>query len=364
MNNLIQTEYMPDIVSPPGETLQEILEERGMTQVELAERTGRPIKTISEIIKAKTAITTETALQLEKVLGVPARFWINRERNYQEWIAREADREELEKHISWIENFPIREMVRLGWIKKLNDSISQLVEILHFFSIASPDQWKPIWEGASVNYRRSPAYAADPYIASVWLRQGELEAQQIQCAPYDVSKFRIALIKIRSLTTRDPEEFVPVMTQLCAEAGVAVVFIHELPRLGTSGATRWLTPTKAMIQLSLLYKRDDQLWFTFFHEAGHILKHGKKDVFLEGKGVAGDKEDEANQFAADFLIPPSEYRNFNPKGRHFSEADVVEFANRLGIAPGIVVGRLQHDKYLPVTHLQYLKRPLAWSGDD
>src|SRR5271157_5474234 len=147
MSNLIQTEYTPDVVSPPGETLQEVLEERGMTQVELAERTGRPIKTISEIINAKTAITTETALQLEKVLGVAARFWINRERNYQEWTAREVERRELEKQISWKENFPIREMVKLGWIKKSDDAVMQLVEILRFFSIASPDQWSSVWEG-------------------------------------------------------------------------------------------------------------------------------------------------------------------------------------------------------------------------
>ena len=363
MSNSIHTEYMPDVVSPPGETLLEMLEERGMSQSELAERTGRPIKTISEIINGKTAITTETALQFEKVLGVPARFWINRERNYQEWKAREAEREEFEHHISWMKNFPIREMVKLGWINKFDDAITQMIEVLRFFGIASPDQWTTVWEGTAVNYRRSPAYAADPYIASVWLRQGEIEAQDIYCDPYDSNKFREALTEIRSLTTRNPEEFVPAITQLCAKAGVAVVFIHELPRLRTSGATRWLTSSKALIQLSLLYKRDDQLWFTFFHEAGHILKHGKKDVFLEGAGIEDEKEEEANRFGADVLIPPSEYRKFTPSGNHFSEADVIQFARQIGIAPGIVVGRLQHDGYLPRTHLNHLKRPLAWADD-
>ena len=363
MNKIIQNEYYPDVVSAPGETLLEILEEREMTQVGLAERTGRPIKTISEIINGKTAITTETALQFEKVLGVPAGFWINRERNYREWKAREAERVELEKCLPWMKYFPIRNMIRMGWIKKFDDDITQLIELLSFFSIASPEQWKPIWETANVNYRRSPAYAADRYIASAWLRKGELEAQQIQCAPYDATRFRTALSKIRSLTTSGPEEFVPAMTKLCAEAGVAVVFVHELPRLQTSGATRWLTPTKAMIQLSLLYKRDDQLWFTFFHEAGHILFHGKRDIFLEGTGVEDDKEDEANQFAADTLISPAEYRRFNPRKEHFSAAEVNDFAEQIGIAPGIVVGRLQHDKYLPITHLNGLKHPLTWVED-
>ena len=118
-----------------------------------------------------------------------------------------------------------------------------------------------------------------------------------------------------------------------------------------------------MIQLSLLYKRDDQLWFTFFHEAGHILLHGKRDIFLEGTGIGDDKEDDANQFAADTLISPAEYRRFNPRKEHFSAAEVNDFAEQIGIAPGIVVGRLQHDKYLPITHLNGLKRPLTWADD-
>lgn len=363
MSNLIRTEYMPDVVSPPGETLLEMLEERQMSQVEFAERSGRPVKTISEIINGKSAITTETALQFEKVLGVSARFWLNREQDYQEWKARASEHKKLEKYVSWIRNFPIRDMVKLRWIAQFDDEVTQLIEVLRFFGIASPEQWSSIWQETAVAYRRSPKYSFDPHITSVWLRQGEINAHEIECAPYDANKFREALHEIRLLTTRDPEEFVPAMTQLCADAGVAVVFVHELPRLKTSGATRWLSPTKAMIQLSLLYKRDDSLWFTFFHESGHIIKHGKKDIFLEGAGVEDEKENEANTFAADILIPPSDYRGFKPRGYHFSESEVIEFAKRIGIAPGIVVGRLQYDKRIARTHLNPLKRTLTWAND-
>ncbi len=122
-----RNQYSPDFITPPGETLQETLESLGMTQVELAERTGRPIKTISEIINAKTAITTETALQLEKVLGVPARFWINLERNYREFLARKADRQILEADLSWLEKFPIRAMSLMGWIRLFDDPFEQSV---------------------------------------------------------------------------------------------------------------------------------------------------------------------------------------------------------------------------------------------
>jgi len=363
MSSPSRNQYVPDFVTPPGETLLETLEALGMTQVELAERTGRPTKTISEIVNAKTAITTETALQFEKVLGVPARFWLNLERNYQEWQAREEDRKALEPHLPWMEQFPVREMARQGWIEPVEDPVRQLIELLRFFGIASPIHWEPLYAGGNIAYRQSAAFNADPGVVSAWLRKGEIDAQRMECAPYDSTRFRDALSEVRSLTIKGPEEFVPAMQQQCAQAGVAVVFVHELPRLATSGVTRWLTPEKALIQLSLRYKTDDQLWFTFFHEAGHILLHGKKDIFLEGENGQGEKEEHADRFAADFLIPTAEYRQFQPRTGHFSEAEVIRFANGIGIAPGIVVGRLQHDKRLEITHLNGLKQRLIWAKD-
>lgn len=363
MSSPSRNQYNPDFVTPPGDTLLETLEMLGMTQAEFAERTGRPTKTISEIIKAKTAITPETALQFERVLGVPARFWINLERNYQEGQAREKERQTLETQTAWLEQFPVRQMAHLGWIDQSSDPVQQLIALLRFFGIASPAHWEPLYAGGHVAYRQSAAFAADPGAVSAWLRQGELEAQRVECAAYDAGGFRAALAQIRPLTTRSPEEFVPIMQGLCANAGVAVVFVPELPRLRASGATRWLNSDKVLIQLSLRYKTDDQLWFTFFHEAGHVLLHGKKDVFLEGDDTQDEKEQQADHFAADMLIPSAAYRNFTPRVGHFSEAAVKEFSQVIGIAPGIVVGRLQHDQRLPVTHLNGLKRRLVWARE-
>ena len=363
MSSQSRNQYIPDFVTPPGETLLETLEALGMSQVELAERTGRPTKTISEIINAKTAITTETALQFEKVLGVPARFWTNLERNYQEWQAREEERKTLEPDLSWVEKFPVREMARQGWIELLEDPIQQLIELLRFFGIASPAQWVKLYVGSNIAYRQSAAFTADPGVVSAWLRKGEIDAQKMECAPYDTARFRAVLAEIRSMTTSGPREFVPAIQRLCAKAGVAVVFVHELPRLRTSGATRWLNSEKALIQLNLLYKTADQLWFTFFHEAGHILLHGKKDIFLEGENGKDEKEEQANRFAADILIPPIDYRHFHARTGHFSEVEVTTFAKNVGVAPGIVVGRLQHDKRLELNHLNGLKQRLVWAED-
>ncbi|MBW2602523.1 MAG: ImmA/IrrE family metallo-endopeptidase, partial [Deltaproteobacteria bacterium] len=214
----------------------------------------------------------------------------------------------------------------------------------------------------NVAFRKSTAFKSDMGALISWLCKGKLEAKAIPCNPYDGKRFRSVLIRIRGLTTKPPEVFQPELVRLCAACGVAVAFVPELPKTRVSGATRWLTPDKALIQLSLRYKTDDHLWFSFFHEAGHILKHGKRDVFIEGTSPGKDdpKEDAANAFAAEILIPQKELNRFLENNR-LSKVTIRKFASQLAIAPGIVVGRLQHDGILPQTHCNGLKRRFEWS---
>jgi Zn-dependent peptidase ImmA (M78 family) len=153
------------------------------------------------------------------------------------------------------------------------------------------------------------------------------------------------------------------LMRLCAKAGVAVVFVQELPNTDICGSTQWLTPAKALIQLSLRYKTDDQLWFTIFHEAGHILKHGKRHIFLETEQENQEAdEEEANTFASNMLINRAEWRQFIARDTYRTKAGIQDFAQKAGIAPGIVVGRLQHEKLLPFSHCNDLKRHLEWSS--
>ncbi len=157
-------------------------------------------------------------------------------------------------------------------------------------------------------------------------------------------------------------------TRAFRKATVAVVFVPQLPKTRTSGATHWLNPDKALIQLSLRYKTNDHLWFAFFHESGHILLHGKRDFFLEGNDVVSvenrDKELEANKFAEDLLIPPAELKQFLASNQQLSKAGIEQFAAKIGIAPGIVVGRLQHDGVLPPSHYNDLKQSFEWVLDE
>ena len=362
---MTHTQYRPDYVSPPGETLLEALEEREMTQAELAQRTGRPKKTINEIVKGKAAITPETALQFERVLGIPATFWNKREQQYREALARLQDEQRLKGWKDWLKALPVKQMIAHGWVKRCEDKAAQVLELLTFFGVASPDAYEVVYEQEIVAFRKAGVSTAtvDHGATAAWLRQGEIAATEIDCAPYNERRFREALRRIRTLTTEPPEVFEPEVVRLCAEAGVAVVFVPELPRTGICGAIRWLTPTKALIQLSLRYKTDDHLWFSFFHEAGHILLHGKREAFFETGEMAGtDEEDQANEFARDILIPLPEWQRFVGSGQYHSKADIADFAEQVGIAPGIVVGRLQHDNYLPFSHCNDLKQRLEWVG--
>lgn len=361
MINREQNTYVPDVVSPPGETLQELLEERGMTQAELAQRMGRPKKTINEIVQGKAEITPETALQLERVLGVPASFWNERERYYRDYLAREVEEQRLLTYTDWLDTFPYRAMIKQGWIEPFPQPALQVHALLQFFGVVSPKQWQEVWDQPQAMFRKSPAFQSDPGAVSAWLRQGERQAQQIATAPFDEAAFRSTLANMRMLTVEPPELFLPRLERDCAACGVVVVFVPELPRTRVCGATRWLTPSRALMQLSWRYKTDDQLWFTFFHEAGHILLHGKRQMFLEEDNtVPQQEEDEANRFAADLLIPPMAWNIFTQTRDYRSKAAIQAFAAEVGIAPGIVVGRLQHAGLIPYANCNDLKRRLEW----
>ena len=359
MDKQVTYNYLPDYAVSPGEVLSDELKLRGMTQQELAKRTGLTPKHIVSIVKAKSAISPETAIKFERAMGMPADYWLNLESNYQEILARLQEEVQLDHDIEWLNHIPVAQMAKLGWITKLTDTKAQLVEVLRFFGIASVSQWDEMWPNLKVAYRQHVHFKVYPEAVSAWLRQGEIEAARITCSPYDKSLFRVALDQIRTLTWEAPEVFVPRMVELCSQAGVAVVFVPCIPKTGVSGATRWLNSSKALIQLSLRYKTNDHLWFTFFHEAGHILLHGKKELFLEGaNGLEEIKEKEADKFAQEELISKAEFSNFAQQGP-FSKAAINAFSKRVGIAPGIIDWTVTTRWSLAKNFLQRFKTALS-----
>jgi HTH-type transcriptional regulator/antitoxin HigA len=350
---------------PPGQTLLDTLEEIGMSQTELAKRMGRPVKTINEIIKGKAEITPNTAIELERALGVPSSLWNNLEKNYREKQALIKEKIKLEEKTGFLDKIPLSHMIREGWINKRDNKVDQLHEALSFYRISSVESWDTLWgeDLSKVAFRKAVAHKSDPWYLSTWLSKGELDAQEISCKPFDKSKFKQILhFEIRALTRiSDPQVFLPRLVELCSNVGVAVVVIKELPKCAVNGATFWANSEKAVIQLSARYRSDDHLWFTFFHEAGHIVLHGKRDTFLEyGQNSMDTEEIEANNFSAETLIPHKYYEKFISSGQ-FSRTRILTFAEQIGISPGIVVGRLQHDELVPFRNLNDLKVRYTWS---
>ena len=303
MYNVTHIPYLPDYLVLPGEVLKDYIDDLGMTQADLAMKSGLAKKTINEIIKGKASITPETALKFELVLGRPAQFWSNLEMRYQEDKARLEERERLKLDIEWLKHVPVNAMIKNGWIERYKDKVDQLVEVLKFYGVASRKQWEAVWIGNKVAFRHTKQWESCREAVSAWLREGERQARKLECASFDGKRFKAILEEVRILSSLSPLEFEPRLIGLCASAGVAVVFIPELPRTLTYGATRWLGD-RALIQLSLRHKNNDHLWFTFFHEAGHIVLHGRKDIFIETTGLDDAKEKEADEFARNMLIPP------------------------------------------------------------
>jgi addiction module HigA family antidote len=351
--------WQPDWTVPPGEILLEALEERGMSQSELARRMGRPTKTINEIINGKTAITPETAIQLELTLGITATFWNNLEGSYREQLARERSRYELAASASWADQFPVKDLVRHKLIERGRTKGGTVAALLSYFGVGSPDAWQTQWLAPSVSFRGSPAFESSPPAVAAWLRWGELLASRVETQPFDSQKLRAALIEIRTLTRQ--ADFMKVLERaqdLLASAGVVVVLTPEFSGTRLSGAARWLSPDRALIQLSARHKTNDHFWFSFFHEAGHLLsrKRGDSvDLADEIDGTKSEGEGEADRFARDALIPPDAFAEFTAAGV-FSAQNVRDFAQRQGIAPGIVVGRLQREDKLDKSNLNDMKK--------
>jgi Zn-dependent peptidase ImmA (M78 family) len=269
----------------------------------------------------------------------------------------------MESYLQWLGNIPVTNMIKLGWIRKLKDKFEQLEEVLRFFGIASPEQWNVVWSSnLRVVYRQTQKQDKRIEIISAWLRRGKIEAQNVQYASYSSKAFQDILDKIRVLTREKvPGVFVPKLIELCASAGVVVIFVPALTNLGVYGASRWIG-NKPVIQLSLYLKSNDHLWFAFFHEAGHILRHGRRGLFLEGNQFDDEKEDEANTFAQDKLIPPTLLRWLIQNGKP-SLADIERFAECINIAPGVVVGRLQWNGVLPRDTGNHLKVFYRWKDN-
>lgn len=343
MNKRLQAER--ELLSPPGDDILETIEQRKMTQADLAARLGKATSKVNDLISGKEPITLKTAMQLEKVLGISAEYWMNREARFRTKLARIEEDEQAEANLDWVKTMPLKALYAAGYIDNAKAGNQTLNDVLHFFGVASVEAWHTVYQKEvteMADFRKSQTNQTVVAAVAAWLRVGELAFQQQTICSFNSKKFRDDLDgAIRVIAATQPDDFAAQLQRVAAASGVAVIFTPSFPKAPLCGATRWIG-NNPVIQLTDRYKTNDQFWFTFYHEAGHVLKHSKKEIFLDQeKGNAGndEKEAEANAFASELLLPKKAEvpLRANPTSR-----TILQLAEQYHIHPGIVAGRVQY----------------------
>jgi Zn-dependent peptidase ImmA (M78 family) len=253
-------------------------------------------------------------------------------------------------------------MTKFGWIKGTSDFEKKVEHCLQFFNAPDVGSWRREYGDVlqAVAFRTSATFDSEPGAVLAWLRYGEMQSEKISCRPWNGQAFKAALAEMRQLTRlRSPRVFLNRLRTLCAKCGVALVIAKAPQGCRASGATRFIAADKAMILLSFRHLSDDQFWFTFFHEAAHLILHSKKALFLEDHSeVTSTEEQEANEFAEDVLIPRNARKEII--GKEYDRSNILRLAVKLGLARGIVVGQLQHQGLIRADQFNWLKRRFNW----
>jgi len=351
-----------NLAIPPGEYLEEVLEELGMTKDELAHRMGRPATKLSQIFRGEKAITPDTALQLETVVGVPAHIWTGLESEYRLTLARQEKRQQedqLRSETGLVAKFPYIELVKAGEIERHSGPTDRVKALREFFGVMSLRSVRELKRyQPAFRFGKSGSGERTPEAIAAWLRMGERRAQRFHCAPYSEDRLRACLADLRGMTSQNPDNFQESLLSALAECGVALIFCPHFLKTGSHGATFWLGHEKAVLMITIRYKWADIFWFSLFHEIGHILLHSRQAVILEDD-AQDQREHAADMFAASTLIPQAEYRHFTHEGLFYPD-DIAKFARKVGIDSGIVVGRLQHDGLLNRRFCNDLRTRYEW----
>jgi HTH-type transcriptional regulator/antitoxin HigA len=336
------------IATPPGATIKEQLDDRGMCQKEFALRMDISEKHISRLINGEVKLTPDVALRLESVLGVPADFWNNLEAIYADKLARVKVENEMDADIEVTKLLPYKQMVEFGWVMSARSAQERVVLLRRFFEVARlgliDDLVIP-----GIAYRRVAIKGKSDYAISVWAQKAKLEARKIDTTPINLDRLQALLPAIRKMTTMDPNIACPQLVRDFAGCGVAVVFLPHIAGSFLHGAS-FYDGRRIVMGLTVRGKDADKFWFSFLHEMAHIL------LGHIGRTEMCSKEDEAaaNMLARDALITPSMYQAFVAAGR-FDRNAIIEFARKETVDAGIVVGRLQNDQHVPYGWFDDLK---------
>jgi len=348
-----------DWFSRPGDSVLSAMRRRGVSADALSARLAGGVAQLRDLMSGFGVIDDETAAALSDMLGGSAAFWKTRQAKYQEALAQAVGQLSGEDADAWLDRIPAP-----GSKRKIT-SRTRAVELerrLAYFGVSTLKSWDARYgpHQRQARFRRSLAFTQHDGATSMWLREGELEANLRETAAWSSDKLRARLQDIRALSKiSKPSRFMPPLVKLMADAGVALVVVRAPQGCRASGASRMIAPEKAMILMSFRHRADDHFWFTLFHELGHLLLH-EASSFVDAEGMADDDpcEKQANDFAATMIVPKNrepELESLRP-----DDATIRRFAVSLGVAPGLILGQLQHRGIVPHGTLHRLRRTWTW----
>ena len=364
-------EFDPDWVISPGQIIDAYLEHLDMTRKEFSRKTGFTLKFVNNIIDNGGKIEPLVAFNFERVLGgVAAETLLEFEYRYQFHLARLDEIVEAKQHRDWLKLFPIDNLVARGTLKKPKSLAEKFTKVLQFFWVSSVEIWEEQYQSMKIRYRHAKSFNNDFYCLATWLRLGEIFAKhkyledkdnnyyngtELRYKKYKSSKFERKMSKLRALTRLPLSEAITKLEGTCGWAGVILVVVAPVPKISVSGAAFWVNPKRPVIQLNTNHKTEDEFWITFFHEAAHILLHNPNNIFIDGIRSDDEQiEQQANDWSNSILIPKQAWEKFINVGK-FGATEVNNFADKIGIAPGIVVDRLQHTQLIKPRQLNQLK---------
>ncbi len=330
---------IPAEIFPPGEFLKDELEARGWTQVEFAEIIERDTRVVSEVIGAKRSVTPETAIAFGEALGTGPEFWLNLESQYQLSKVRPKENS-ISRKAELHGTFPVREMIKRGWIEATQNIEALEQQVFNFFGISSISESSNFCHSAKKTH-----YDAPNILQLAWLFRVKSIAKTMIVKNYSEGLLLEAIEKLSALLL-SPEEIRHV-PKILSDAGVRFVIVEALPGSKIDGACFWLDSKNPVIGMTVKKDTIDNFWFVLRHEIEHVLKkHGQgSECIDEDVGVetvdTSDEEKLANAAGANFCVDQSELSNFYDRvNPFFSDQKVVLFAKRLNIHPGLVVGQL------------------------
>ena len=336
------------IATPPGATIKEQLNDRGMSQKEFAARMDMSEKHISKLINGEVQLTPEVAVRLEMVLGVPAKFWNNLEAIYREKLIKVAAENTMDADEILAKQLPYSEMAKFGWVPETRDAKEKVMNLRKYFEVVELSllESKQI---TKIACRRLAVTEKGDFALLAWAQEAKIKARSIETSPINIKGLIGMIPQIRTMTVLKPKEFCPKIKSMLAECGIALVFLPHLKGSFLQGAS-FMDGNKIVVGLTARGKDADKFWFSLFHELAHIvLGHtGQLD------GTTDQDEKDADSWARDTLIPEKAFEEFK-KDAFFSLASIQIFAKTLGIAPGIVVGRLQNEGYIKHSMMNELK---------